>query len=109
MGTNNRRRMEFRYPSKGICHVWGLYSTGFTTGPVGPGPRARDPGGPKLLEKKRKRKRKREGKEKKKKRKEKKRKAAVTQVRILVTAIVPFIDPSKRAKIPSSLDDYVRP
>ena len=44
-----------------------ISSAGFTTGPVGPGPRARDPGGPKIMrakKKKKKRKRKRKKKEK---------------------------------------------
>ena len=42
-------------------------SAGFTTGPVGPGPRAQDPGGPKIMSaKKRKKERKKERKEKEK-------------------------------------------
>ena len=37
-------------------------SAGFTTGPVGPGPRAQDPGGPQKAKKKKKKRKKEKGK-----------------------------------------------
>ena len=56
-----------------------LDSAGFTTGPVGPGPRARDPGGPEIMRaKKKKKKRKRKKKEKK----QKKRGAKKTELNV---------------------------